>query len=92
MRLDGWWVVLASVKDDGTQAPHRQIEAIRARMRGCGVEMFSDHSSKFVGFAPGLLVAAVGAYRSEKEALAQMPKLRGCAPDAYVKKARHTGE
>ncbi len=92
MRLDGWWVVLASIKDDGTQAPHRQMEAVRGRMRGCGIDIFNDASAKFKGFTPGYQVAAIGAYRSEAEARAQLPKAKPCAPEAYVKKARHTGE
>jgi hypothetical protein len=92
MRLDGWWVVLASIKDDGTQAPHRQMEAVRAKMRGCGIDIFNDASAKFKGFTPGYQVAATGAYRSEAEAKAQLAKARACAPEAYVKKARHTGE
>jgi 3'-phosphoadenosine 5'-phosphosulfate sulfotransferase (PAPS reductase)/FAD synthetase len=92
MRLDGHWVVLTSIKDDGGQRPHREMEAFRKTMLGCKVEIFNDFSSKFVGFTPGYLVAVTGAYRTEAEARAQLPKVRPCAPNAYVKKARHMGE
>ena len=92
MRTDGWWVVLTSIRDDGSMAPHRQMEGFARTMRGCGVEIFNDFSSKFSGFTKGYLVAVIGAYRTEAEAKAQLPKVRGCAPGAYVKRARHAGE
>jgi hypothetical protein len=92
MRLDGHWVVLTSIKDDGSQRPHKEMEVFRKTMLGCKVEIFNDFTSKFVGFAPGYLVAVIGAYRSEAEARAQLPKVKPCAPNAYIKKARHMGE
>ncbi len=92
MRLDGYWVVLASIKDDGSQRPHREMEAVRKTMQGCKIDIFNDQTAKFVGFAPGYLVAVIGAYRTEAEARAELPKVKPCAPNAYVKKARHTGE
>lgn len=92
MRLDGWWIVLTSIRNDGTQRPHHQMEAFRRQMRPCGIDIFNDNSEKFVGFAPGLLVAAVGAYPNEAAARAQLPRVEPCAKGAYVKRARHTGE
>lgn len=92
MRLDGWWVVLTSIPNDGSMAPHRQMETFRATMRTCGVDIFNDDSAKFQGFKPGFLVAVIGAYRTEAEARAQLPKVERCARDAYVRRARHGGE
>lgn len=92
MRLDGWWVVLTSIRNDGTQRPHQQMETFRRQMRPCGIDIFNDYSEKFVGFTPGLLVAAVGAYPNEAAARAQLPRVEPCAKGAYVKRARHTGE
>lgn len=92
MRLDGWWVVLTSIRNDGSMTPHRQMETFRATMRACGVDIFNDDSAKFQGFTPGFLVATIGAYRTEAEARAQLPKVERCARGAYVKRARHGGE
>lgn len=92
MRLDGWWIVLTSIRDDGSMAPHNQMRAFSTQMRACNIEVFSDVSAKFQGFAPGLLVGTLGAFASEAEAQRQLTNVRRCAPGAYVKRARHLGE
>ncbi len=87
-----WWVVLASIKDDGTMVPHQQIEALRKRMTACKIEMFNDFSAKFVGFSKGYLVAVTGPHNSEKAASSKLAATQICAPQAYVKRARYLGE
>jgi hypothetical protein len=68
------------------------MEAFRKTMLGCKVESFNDSSTKFVGFTPGYLMAVTGAHRTEAEARGPLSKVQPCAPNAYVKKARHLGE
>lgn len=92
MRNKGWWVVLTSIKDDGTMRPHNQMEAFARKMRECSVEVFGDYSAKFSGFTPGYLVAVLGAYATEREAKAQLPNVAGCVKGAYVKRGEHAGE
>lgn len=94
MRLNGWWIVLNSIRDDGSQVPHRQMMTFMQRMkRDCGIEIFNDASAKFSGFAPGLLVATMpGAYASEAAAQQALTQVRTCVPGAYIKRARHGGE
>lgn len=92
MRLNGWWVVVASIKDDGTNAPHRKMNAVSKQMLACRIDLFTDTSNKFQGFAPNLLVGVVGAFASEAEAQQQLAQAKRCAPGAYLKRARHLGE
>lgn len=92
MGLNGWWVVLTSISDDGSMAPHNQMRAFRGQMRACRIEAFSDLITQFLGFAPGYLVAVVGAFPTEAEAQQQLATARRCAPGAYIKRARHLGE
>ncbi len=92
MRLNGWWVVLTSIRDDGSMAPHNQMRAFSSQMRACRIDVFSDLTTKFQGFAPGYLVGVVGAFPTEAEAQQQLANARRCAPGAYIKRARHLGE
>jgi hypothetical protein len=91
-KLDGWWVVLASIKDDDGPQPHQKVEALRKSMLACDIRIFNDFSWKFVGFTKGYLVVVVGAYASEAAARSKLPEVRACAPEAYVKRARYLGE
>lgn len=93
MRLDGWWIVLNSIRDDGTNGPRDEMLAFMQRVRrDCGLHIFNDYSNRFAGFTPGLLVATtIGAYPSEAAAQQALPQIRRCVPDAYAKYARHRG-
>lgn len=93
MRLDGWWVVLAS---DPDTLPPAQMDARQARMRAslarCGLEPYSDFSSKFSTFRPGLMVHVLGAYASKAQAERVRAQALPCASGAYLKAARYAGE
>jgi SPOR domain len=91
-KSDGWWVVLASFKENasGRDAAEARVRNAAAR---CGVEAFNDFSAKFDGFAPGLtVVVAWGAFDSKAEAGATLQMVKPCIGDAYIKKARYLGE
>ena len=82
----GWWVVLATVPaDTDVRATVREFET-------CGLRPFNDFSSKFDGFKPGFQVVVDGAYATRSEAESVRSAASGCAPDAYVKRARYLGE
>ncbi len=82
----GWWVVLAAAPAD------QDVRDIVQQMEACGLQPFSDFSSKFDGFKAGLNVVVDGAYASKSEAERVRSAALACVPDAYVKQARYLGE
>ncbi len=82
----GWWVVLATVPAD------TDVQASVRKFEDCGLHPFNDFSSKFDGFKPGFQVVVDGAYGTRSEAESVRSAASGCAPDAYVKRARYLGE
>lgn len=93
LRDTGWWVVLGSFPNyDFSVSREEDVEIARARAARCGIDPFNDFSNKFLGFAPGYDVVAVGAFADPKTARAVLRRVRACIPDAYVKFGRHLGE
>lgn len=88
----GWWVVVGSYGEMSPQEMNRTQAQMQARLKPCGVEAFSDYSSKFSGFRPGLMVYVLGAYRTRGAAELARARVAPCAPEAYLKSARYAGE
>jgi hypothetical protein len=88
---DGWWIVLASFDQDSPDVDSA-VRRIGRRAAACGFDIFNDFSGKFENFRPGYIVAVVGAYSSRRAAQRDLPQVRACVADAFVKYGRYLGE
>ena len=86
---DGWWVVAGSHSTELTNRTSRALDAVEARATKCGFDVHLEPSGSFIGFAPNLLVQAVGPYASRTAAVYAASRLRRCIPNAYVKRGTY---
>jgi hypothetical protein len=92
--LEGWWIVLAAYPDNPPERMSDDVRAVERQARPCSTKTFSDFSGKFLGFAPGhvVFVQAGPPFKAKNAADVELHRVRGCFPDAYLKRARYLGE
>lgn len=86
------YVVLGSFQTESGQAAVDAGEKLMKRGRRCGFDVWTEHSSKIRGFAPGYYLALVGPYPDRGTAESIRARISPCAPEAYVKAGAHLGE
>ena len=87
-----FYVVLGSFRTESGQAAVDAGETLMRRGRRCGFDVWTEHSSKIRGFAPGYYLALTGPYARRDAADSVRARILPCAPEAYVKSGAHLGE
>lgn len=88
----GWWIVIASFRNDGSARNDSSIRSASRQVAPCGVVSFNDLSMKFQGFESGYDVVVVGPYPARSNADRYLEKVRACVPKAYLKAGTYLGE
>lgn len=88
----GWWIVIASFRNDGAARNDSSIRLASQQVARCGLRAFNDFSSKFSGFQSGYDVVVVGAYPVRSSADRYLRQVQRCVPSAYLKEATYLGE
>ena len=90
----GWWVVVGTVPaPENNLNPFPTVNPSDSAARRCGMEPYTDFSTKFGGdFAPDFIVTVVGAYPTRSAANAALARLRPCVPGAYIRRGNYAGD
>ncbi len=87
-----WWVIVGSAKNPDYADTAPANAKVNAELAACGVQAFSDFSSKWSGFTPGLTVSVLGPYQSKSTAETMRNRILSCIPSAYLKQGTYAGE
>lgn len=86
------FVVLSSFDAYAGDATFNSAERLKRTAAQCGVDAWTEYSSKIKGFRPGYFTVLVGPYRTRAEAEAVLRRVSRCAPGAYIKSGVDLGE
>ncbi len=72
----------------------REVESTTAKiveLEKCGVAAINDHTFRYEGLAPNLMVTLTGPHRDMATAVAELRKAKACGVQGYTKRATFLG-
>ncbi|WP_156964715.1 hypothetical protein [Methylocapsa aurea] len=87
-----FFVVLSAFDAYAGDATFSAAERGKRAAAECGIEAWTEYTSKIRGFRPGYFAVLLGPYRTRLEAEALRRRVAPCAPGAYVKSGVDLGE
>lgn len=87
-----YFVVLAAFDAYAGSITFDSAERIKRVAAGCGVEAWTEYTSKIKGFRPGYFAVILGPFATRAEAEVQRRRVLPCVAGAYLKSGVDLGE
>ncbi len=89
---ESYFVVLAAFDAYAGPATFASAERTKRLAATCGIEAWTEYTSKIKGFRPGYFAVILGPFSTAAEAEAQRRRVLPCVAEAYVKSGVDLGE